>query len=73
MDLEKSGAHRAEMQVSILTYTLAQTKIRAQLISFPLKGSMNKWAKILTCAMGTTRKVGAPDTSAFRTLADTDI
>lgn len=33
------------MQVRILTHPLARIKIRGQLISFSLKGSMNKWAR----------------------------
>lgn len=53
LDLEKSGAHRTEMQVSVLTYPWGQTKIRAQLISFSLKGPVSKWAKTLKCAMET--------------------
>ena len=56
LDLEKSGAHRTEMQVSVLTYPWAQIKIRARLISFSLKGPVSKWAKTLKCTMETNER-----------------
>lgn len=53
LDLENSGARRTEMQVRILTHPLARIKIRGQLISFSLKGSMNKWARNAKMCHGT--------------------